>query len=229
MDLSKASYYLTDDRQARFAAAEAAFNKALSAAPDHAVAHALLGVTLSATHRASQGIAECERALSLNPNLAQAHAYIGYAKYLLGRGSETEPHITEALRLSPRDTFAYLWFLFAGTGKFQVEAYAEVEPSGSTGSKRTDNFPMSAFPLDVRIVFAREGLAVAPLLSWRTTRRDLGCCRSMRRHPPYVQGLRITMACHALSGNVEAAQKAGRGSLYVSATDRVSGKRKRSP
>src|SRR4029453_1886038 len=59
VDLSRAAYYLTDDRQARYAAAEAAFNNALSVAPDHAIAHAMLGALFSSTHRASQGIAEC--------------------------------------------------------------------------------------------------------------------------------------------------------------------------
>ena len=147
MDLSKASYYLTDDRQARFAAAEAALNEALLAAPDHAIARAMLGVTLCATQRASQGIAECERALSLNPNLAQAHAYIGYAMYLLGRGSETEAHVTAALRLSPRDTFAYLWFVFAGTGKFQVEAYAEAAAWFHRSIEANRNFPTAHFQL----------------------------------------------------------------------------------
>ena len=147
VDLSKASYYLTDDRQARFAAAEAALNEALLAAPDHAIARAMLGVTLCATQRASQGIAECERALSLNPNLAQAHAYIGYAMYLLGRGSETEAHVTAALRLSPRDTFAYLWFVFAGTGKFQVEAYAEAAAWFHRSIEANRNFPTAHFQL----------------------------------------------------------------------------------
>ena len=138
VDLSKAVYYLTDDRQARFAAAETAFSRALSVAPDHAVAHSMLGVLFNSTHRASLGIAECERALTLNPNLAQAHAFIGYAKYLLGLGSETEAHVTEALRLSPRDTFRYLWLSFVCTGKFQIEAYAEAAEWSRRSSKRTD-------------------------------------------------------------------------------------------
>ena len=36
-----------------------------------------LGLLLSATNRATQGIAECERALALDSNLANAHAFIG--------------------------------------------------------------------------------------------------------------------------------------------------------
>ena len=152
VDLSKAVYYLTDDRQARFAAAEAAFNKALSVAPDHAIAHALLGVLFNSTHRASLGISECERALSLNPNLAQAHAFIGYGKYLLGQGSETEAHVIEALRLSPRDTFKYLWLSFVATAKFQVEAYAEAIEWSRRSIEANGRFPMGHFQLASALV-----------------------------------------------------------------------------
>ena len=183
VDLSKAVYFQTDDRQARFAAAEAAFNKALSAAPDHAIAHALLGVILNATLRASQGIAECERALNLNPNLAQAHAYIGYAKYLLGLGSETEAHVTEALRLSPRDTFAYLWLLFVGSGKFQIEAYAEAAEWARRSIEANRNFPMAHFQLAAALAqlgkmseartAMKEGLALHPGFTMRRFRSYL--------------------------------------------------------
>ena len=92
-----------------FAAAEATLTKALSLAPEHALAHcAWVSVQIS-TNRAAQGIAECERALALDRNLATAHAIIGSAKCFIGRGEETEAHVQEALRLSPRDTFGYLW------------------------------------------------------------------------------------------------------------------------
>ena len=84
-----------------------ALTKALSLAPEHAVAHLFLGYVQIQTNRAVQGIAECERALALDRNLAAAHAMIGLAKFRIGRGEETEAHVQEALRLSPRDTFAY--------------------------------------------------------------------------------------------------------------------------
>ena len=98
---------MTDDWSARFASAEATLTKALSLAPNHAVAHLVLGIVQMFTNRAAQGIAECEHALALDRNLATAHALIGFAKYFLGRGEETEAHVNEALRLSPRDIFAY--------------------------------------------------------------------------------------------------------------------------
>ena len=60
-----ASLSATDDRPAKLAAAEAALTKALSLAPDHAAAHAVLGYIQILTNRAVQSIAECERALAL--------------------------------------------------------------------------------------------------------------------------------------------------------------------
>src|SRR5271154_1081745 len=104
----------TDDKAARFAAAETAATKALSLAPDHALAHVSLGMVLGFTNRAAQGIAEYERALALDRNMAGAHALIGQNKLFIGRAEETEAHVLEALRLSPRDPWAYIWRLTAG-------------------------------------------------------------------------------------------------------------------
>jgi tetratricopeptide (TPR) repeat protein len=85
--------YLTDDRIEHLTAAEAAATKALSLAPNHPLAHNVLGLVQTFANRAAQGIANCERALALDRNLAQAHANIGLAKLFLGRGGETEAHI----------------------------------------------------------------------------------------------------------------------------------------
>ncbi len=104
----------TDDKAARFAAAEAAATRALSLAPDHALAHLSLGMVLGFTNRAAQGIAEYERALALDRNMAGAHSLIGQNKLFIGRAEETEAHVLEALRLSPRDPWAYIWLVTAG-------------------------------------------------------------------------------------------------------------------
>jgi TolB-like protein/class 3 adenylate cyclase/Flp pilus assembly protein TadD len=116
-DAEKPSQYTTDDRVTQLAAAEGLLTKALSLAPEHAFAHALLGYVLIQTKRMVQGIAECERALVLDRNLAAAQAIIGLAKLRIGRAEETEAHVQEALRLSPRDTFAYGWMHIAGFAK----------------------------------------------------------------------------------------------------------------
>ena len=95
--------YLTDDRVARLTSAEADLARALSLAPEHALAHLMMGRIHIFTNRVAQGIAECERALALDRNLADAHAVIGLAKIFGGHPEETEIHVNEAFRLSPRD------------------------------------------------------------------------------------------------------------------------------
>jgi TolB-like protein/class 3 adenylate cyclase len=107
----------TNDRLARFAAAEAAAAEALSLAPDHAIAHLCMGMVLGFTNRAVQSIAELDRALTLDRNLAGAHALIGQSKLLIGRGEDTEAHVHEALRLSPRDPWVYTFFIIIGFAK----------------------------------------------------------------------------------------------------------------
>jgi TolB-like protein/class 3 adenylate cyclase/Flp pilus assembly protein TadD len=124
-DADIAASFITDDRTAHLAAAEAATIKALSIAPEHAQAHLYLGAVQISTNRCAQGIAEFEQALALDRNLAAAHGWIGVAKYFIGRGAETEPHIREALRLSPRDTFVSRWMLFVGFAKAQLNADEE--------------------------------------------------------------------------------------------------------
>ena len=125
VDAMTGSALMTDDWSARLASAEATLTKALSLAPNHAVAHMLMGIVQVVTKRAAQAIAQCEHATALDRNLAPAHAVIGGAKFFLGRGEETEPHINEALRLSPRDIFAHRWMAIVGFAKAQLGADAE--------------------------------------------------------------------------------------------------------
>src|SRR4029453_18858228 len=70
VDVSIGANYLDDYRAAHLAAAEQAVVRALSIAPQHALAHGVLGLIQIQTNRSSQGIAECERALTLDRNLA---------------------------------------------------------------------------------------------------------------------------------------------------------------
>ena len=116
-DFEVGAAFLSDDRPARLASAEATMGKVLSLRPNDARAHEILGSVLKQTKRAAQAIAEFERALALDPNLAAAHADIGDAKIFVGRAEETEAHVNEALRLSPHDGRAWLWMLFAGGAK----------------------------------------------------------------------------------------------------------------
>jgi TolB-like protein/Flp pilus assembly protein TadD len=138
---------ITEDGSARLTAAEAILTKALSLAPNHALAHMTLGLVQMFTKRAALGIAECEQALVLDHNLAAAHGLLGMAKCLLGRGEETEAHVNEAFRLSPRDNRAYQWMFFVASAKFQLEAYAEAIAWLRRSNEANRNYPIAHFHL----------------------------------------------------------------------------------
>jgi TolB-like protein/class 3 adenylate cyclase len=173
--------FLTDDRVARFVMAETASTRALSLAPDNALAHMLLGCAQICTNRAAQGIAECERALELNRNLAEAHAVIGFAKVLIGCAAETEAHVQEALRLSPRDSAVYWWQHWVGVAKLMVGADAEALAWLRRSLETNRNNPLAHFHLGAALVFlekpdegraaVRAGLTIDPTFTIRRMRR----------------------------------------------------------
>jgi TolB-like protein len=187
------SNLFTDDRIEHLTAAEAAVTKALSLAPNHPVAHHVLGFVQIFTKRAAQGIAECERALALDPNLARAHAAIGYAKLFLGRGGETEAHVEQALRLSPRDTYVYVWALIVGFAKLHLKADAEAIVWFRRSLEANRNHPNVHFflaaalaqlgELDDARTAAQAGLALNPSFSIRLFRTSL-----YGNHPVYLAG-----------------------------------------
>jgi TolB-like protein/class 3 adenylate cyclase len=183
VDATIGATYTSDDRPARLAAAEPAVVKALSMAPQHALAHAVLGNIQIITYRAAQGIDECERALALDPNLATAHAWIGLGKTYLGRPAETEGHVRAALRLSPRDTFALRWMLFVGFAKLLLGADEEAATWLGRGIETNRNYPLVHFllasalallgRLDQAKAAVRGGLALDPYFTIRRYRTNL--------------------------------------------------------
>jgi TolB-like protein/class 3 adenylate cyclase len=174
---------LTDDPAPYLAVAEAASNRALSLAPQHALAHLRLGVVLILTNRAAQGIAECERALALDRNLAHAHAWVGLAKVYIGRAVETEAHVHEALRLSPRDAHFYVWLLIVGIAKFHLNADGEAVAWLRRSIEANRNHPVPHFWLAAALarlgalyeakVAARAGLVLNPGFTVRRVRTHL--------------------------------------------------------
>jgi TolB-like protein/Flp pilus assembly protein TadD len=183
--------FLSDDAIARFAASETASIKAVSLAPDNALAHMLLGCAQIYTNRAAQGIAECERALQLNRNLADAHASIGAAKVLIGRATETETHVLEALRLSPRDSGVYRWLHWVAVAKLMLGADAEAVTWLRRSLETNRNNPLAYFHLGAALVLiqkpdearaaVQEGLTLDPTITIRRMRR-------MSDHPTFRVG-----------------------------------------
>ena len=182
-DLSVGGLFLTDDRKERFAAAETAAAKAVSVAPDFALAHFALGAVRALTNRAAEGIAEFEQALALDQNLADAHATIGWAKFLLGHGAETEVHVNEALRLSPRDISSFRWMAFVGLAKAQVDADTEAVAWLRRSIDANRNVPLTHFNLAAALALlgrfeeartaAQTGLALDPSFTISRYQRNL--------------------------------------------------------
>ncbi len=175
-----AGAHSSDDRTARLAEAEALAIKALSIAPEMAMAHLCLGGVQIYTNRAAQGISECERALAIDRNLADAHAYIGMAKYFVGRGEETEAHIQDALRLSPRDTSVYRWQAIAGAAKVFLAKDEEAVSPLRHAIEINRNYQPAHFYLAVALaglgrldearIPAKEALAIDPTFTIRRYR-----------------------------------------------------------
>ena len=180
VDMWMVATLLTDDQTEFASAAEANVLKALSLAPDHAVAHAALGGVYIFTNRATRGIAEFEHALLLDRNLAYAHGDIGLAKYFLGQSGETEGHILQAFRLSPRDLRAYLWMHFVGIAKMQLGADAEAVAWLRRSIEANRNLPFLHFELaaalgllgaiDEARTVAKAALALSPSYTIRRLR-----------------------------------------------------------
>jgi adenylate cyclase len=172
VDDSIGGAFLSDDRDAHLAAAEATIAKVLSLRPNDALAHEIMGGILNQTNRSAQGISEFERALALDPNLATAHGDIGLAKIFVGRPEETEAHEKEALRLSPRDSFAWLWLHFAGAAKMALGANEEAVALLRRSVEDNRTVPLTHFFLAVGLANlgkleearseAKAGLALDP-------------------------------------------------------------------
>lgn len=183
VDATVPAAFMTDEPGPRFAAAEANLNKALSLAPQHALAHLLFGIVQIHTNRAAQGIAECERALALDHNLAHAHAWMGLAKTYLGRAAETEAYVKEALRLSPRDTHSYRWLQMVGGAKLHLNAGSEAVAWLRRSIETNRNNPLGQFlladaltrigALDEAKAAARAALALDPSFTIRRLRANV--------------------------------------------------------
>jgi adenylate cyclase len=168
---------------------------------------------------ASRAIAHAKSALRLGRQDARVIA--GSASVLWASGDEVEladSLLDEAIHLDPNVVLGWIW---GGWAK------------ASLGDHRTaiDYFQraLRLSPLDNRIVFAQAGLAFACFFLGNYEEGLKCAADALRHYPNHVASLRAAMACHALSGNIEAAQKLWRQLALLSPSDRVSETRKRFP
>jgi len=204
------------------------YERAIALDPQFALANAALAATMS-TRKAwgwsadpeadkSQAITYAKTALRLGRQDALVLARS--ALVLTFNSDEVEladSLLDEAIRLDPNGMSGWMW---GGWTKSIL------------GDHRTaidyHQRALRLSPLDVRINFAHEGLAFAHFFLGNY-KEGLRCAADVLcHHPTYVQGLRITMACHAMLGNMEAVQKLWQQVALLSPSDRVSATRRRS-
>jgi tetratricopeptide (TPR) repeat protein len=83
-------------------AADAA-RKAIDCKPDHALAHAYLGLSLWGLDRKTEAIAALRAAVDCGPDAAEPYLFLGQALAEDGRPTEARPYLEQALRLAPDD------------------------------------------------------------------------------------------------------------------------------
>ena len=203
------------------------YEQAIALDPQFALAYALLAATLNQRRvwgwstdpaaDASRAIAYAKSALRLGRQdplvLAQS------AIVLTAIGDEVEladSLLEEAIRLNPNGMLGWLgggWAkLYLGDHRTAIDYFHRA---------------LRLSPLAPAIFFAHGGLAFAHFFLGNYEEGLKCAADALRHHPDFVPALRIAMACHALSGNIEAAQKLWRQVALLSSSDRVSEIRKR--
>jgi TolB-like protein/class 3 adenylate cyclase len=205
------------------------YEQAIALDPQFALAYALLAATLTQrkiwgwstnpAEDASRAIAYAKSALRLGRQdplvLAQS------AIVLTAIGYEVEladSLLEEAIRLNPNGMLGWLgggWAkLYLGDHRAAIDYFHRA---------------LRLSPLAPTIFFAHSGLAFAHFFLGNYE-EGLKCAgAASRHHPDYVAAQRITMACHALSGNIEAARRLWEQTALLSPSDRVSKMRKGAP
>ena len=203
--------------------------QAIALDPQFAPAHAALAAGLSQrkgwrwstnpAEDASRAIAYAKSALRLGRQdplvLAQSAivlAAIGYEVEL------ADSLLEEAIRLNPNGMLGWLgggWTkTFLGDHRTAIDYFHRA---------------LRLSPLAPGIFQAQAGLAFAHFFLGNYEEGLKCAADALRHHPSFVGALRATMACHAMSGNIEAAQKVWRQLALLSPSDRVSKMRKGAP
>jgi TolB-like protein/class 3 adenylate cyclase len=168
---------------------------------------------------ASRALAHAKSALRLgrkDPLVVAQSALVLYRQ-----GDEVEladSLLDEAIRLDPNGMVGWVWGGWAKTSLGDHQAAINYYQRA-----------LRLSPLDPRIAFAQSGLAFAYFFLGNYEEGLKCAADALRHHPSFVPALRIAMACNALSGNVEAAQKLWRQVALLYPSDRVSETRKRIP
>ena len=126
--------------------------------------------------------------------------------------------LEEAIRLDPNRSAGWLW---GGSAKVLLGDHQTAIDYLQRALRLS--------PLTPHIFFA-HGLLASAYFFLGNYEEGLKCAADALRHfPSYLGALRTAMACHAMLGNIEAAQKLWQQVALLSPSDRVSETRKRAP
>jgi TolB-like protein/class 3 adenylate cyclase/Flp pilus assembly protein TadD len=205
------------------------FEQAIALDPQFAPAYAGLAATFQQrtiwrwstdpAADASRAIAYAKSALRLGRQDAWVLAQSAIALAAIGYEVElADSLLEEAIRLNPNGILGWLgggWAkLYLGDHRTAIDYF---QPA------------LRLSPLAPSIFFAHGGLASANFFLGNYEQGLKCAADALRHHPDYVTALRITMACHAMLGNIEAAQKLWPQVALLSPSDRVSKMRKGAP
>jgi adenylate cyclase len=205
------------------------YEEVITLDPQFAPAHSALALALNLRRSsgwstdpaavASRAIACANTALRLGPHdplvLAQS------AGVLMSSGQEVELAaglLEEAVRLDPNGMTGWMW---AGIAKMYLGNYRTAIDHLERAIRLS--------PLDPRIFQAQNGLACCYFFLESYEEGLKYVADALRHHPSYLPALRVGMACNAMWGNIEAAQKLWGRVALLSPSDRVSETRKRFP
>ena len=205
------------------------FEQAIALDTQFALAHAGLAATMNTRKTwgwstdpeadKSKAIAHAKTALRVgrqDPFVLARSAYVLFAEG--GEIKLADSLLDEARRLDPNGMSGWLW----GGYTKAILGYHQTGVNYLRHALRLS-------PLDPRIFAAQNGLAYAYFFLGNYA-EGLACAAdALRHHPDYVSSMRAVMACHAMLGNEEAAQKLWSQVARLSPTDRVSETRKRFP
>ena len=202
------------------------YEQAIALDPQFAPAYARLASTLAtrtlwgwSTDPAAdlaQATAYAKSALRLDRHDANVLALSGHALIAAKEVELADSLLEEALRLDPNQMLGWLYGGYAkmvlGDHRTAIHYYQRA---------------LRQSPLDPRNYQAKSGLAFTHFFLGNYE-EGLKCATdALRHHPDHLPSLRAAMACHARSGNIEAAQKLWQQLALLSPFERVSGTRGR--
>jgi TolB-like protein/class 3 adenylate cyclase/tetratricopeptide (TPR) repeat protein len=205
------------------------FEQAIRLDPEFAMAHAavvawyITGKAYSWRKFSKQEIIEIEklarRLLKLASDDARVLAPAGQAlSYVVGNVEEGASLLNQAVVLDPNFALARLWL--GGASLYLGELDTSLEQF---------KYALRLSPRDPRIFLAQTGLANVYFLAGDVDEALKWATAAVRQFPDYIYSHRVSMACFAMSGQVNEARQSLKLALQLDPSQRISDIYERSP